>query len=363
MSTWKNIRGLRVIAGLQGRVSAFRIRQSAEHLGRVCELIPAAVPHQRDLTWLELRRVTPAILAGAQSAEVGVSLLDVFNGVFGMGVTEDPSALHSDKFAPNFVTLTGLAVACEPTLLPAGLRALAFAAVLSSGRWYLPRRSIRKISAACCDAEWDSVPTILAQAALRSVIRRCRSFRLWRCLLEQLARSGEWAKLLDEAFNQRRYVTASQKALRRSDGDSVLRPRFERISHRDTILAAELIGRSHGELDRFEHGSARNWMLPLVERSTGCYLERTMAAHFLCEWLRRDGPVLPNEVAEAMERGIAPTARNDYSNFRKAFSMKSWEILHDVLKHWAIITELECFVCEQDRVRFWHHFGSNGESK
>ena len=64
-----------------------------------------------------------------------------------------------------------------------------------------------------------------------------------------------------------------------------------------------------------------------------------------------------------IERGIAPRAWDDYSNFREAFSMKSWPLLRGSFTKAAIVTELDHFVTEDDRSEFWRWFDGEGAKK
>jgi hypothetical protein len=266
--------------------------------------------------------------------------------------------------APNFVQLAGLCVACALLAPPGGAPALAWAGALAGELpWRLPRRARRAIFQCVARGDLDAVPPVLAVLALQAAFQCVPSFRTWRKLLAALAAMQQWELLLSRSRTSGSYARAALRALRQDQSAAVRVGWFEKASRHETLLAAELIALAYIELSRFDRRIVRRWVLPLIERSTGLILARTRAAGFVCEHLHELGDSCAAEVAGMIERGIAPRAWDDYSNFREAFSMKSWPLLRGSFTKAAIVTELDHFVTEDDRSEFWRWFDGEGAKK
>lgn len=319
---------------LRGGLRSVRLRRSIRHLRNLIVKIPREVPGERDLTWLELRRIIPAILAQCHRPELPASL----SGVPG----EVPS---------NLAVMQGLLVSLdspvhgvrEETILARAVCSLRFPSVV-------PSDARRELLRACEKVEWTSAPADLALAASQKAFRLKRSIPLWRRVLGEFARAERWNDICSKARRHPVLSLLARKELHR-----------ERTTLSDErILAAELIALARCYAGNSDRQVARHWLLPLVTRSTGRYMERTFAARRLCEQLVGPCHVSPIELAEAIERGITPKGNGDYSNFRDAFSPVTWERLHGAFRNWAIFTELERFACEHDRARFWRYITSKG---
>jgi len=359
--------GFRILRPIQRWRHEARLRRAVRCSEYLLRRVPREVPLNRDLTWGELRRIVPAILAPEGSTVFGGLLLPAFEAVcrsrLDAAVVSPSAPIKRIAIRSNFIALTGLYVACNTALLPGALPAVAWAVLLSDSWWRVPRRAVRRMLQACVESEWDSVTPALAVRALRDALRRRPVFALWRRLLAALAASGDWPSVLSEAAARRHFFAAARKGISQNGGSALLRPRLERVAHGELVLAAELIGRAYCQLERFDRHSARYWLLPLIERATGRYIDRTTAARFLCDNLRTDGPIRAEEVAKAIERGIAPLSQDDYSNFRRIFSINSWMSMREAFRHWAIVAELDRFAAAEDRIRFWRYFESAGAER
>jgi hypothetical protein len=332
--------------------------------------IPSEVPYRRDLARWELRRIARSVMSSPELLR-GVSrkILPIFDAHcrprLEQAVEEASQAGGGDLLRevvdPNFVLLAGLCVACSLPSTPDGSFALAWAAVLTNELPYrLPNRGRRAIFQCCATLDWAGVPPRLALPVLQGAFLRAPCLLLWRRLLGVFAAIQDWHSLLNRSRRPRRYVRATLRALRQELTTTVRVGWFERAPCREAVLAAELIARAHIAIDRFDRRSARQWILPLLERSTGLFLARTRAAGFVCEHLHELGEACAAQVAGMIERGIAPLAWDDYSNFRQAFSMKSWPLLRRSLTKAGIVTELDHFVTEADRCEFWRWFNGEG---
>jgi hypothetical protein len=321
-----------MMAGVRLRFRVARLRRSVRDLDRLMARIPREVPEARDINWREVRQIAPALLARCHAPELPATLLQT---------------VHAPR--SNFAFIAGLAAALDSAMIPSQrLRAMAHALGSMSFRWVIPSACRRKLLLACGSVEWDSVPSDLALAALSAAFRLKRSIPLWRRLLGELARAERWAAICSEIRAHPRYTYLVRAELRRSK-DAL---------DCERIWAAELIALARYETADRSRGLARSWFLPLVERSTERFLPRGAAARRLSEQLKLPSHVKADELAPAIERGIAPNDVDDYSNFRKAFAEETWEQLHGAFSNWAIFTELERFACELDRARFWRHIES-----
>jgi hypothetical protein len=265
---------------------------------------------------------------------------------------------------PNFVQLAGLCVACAVPAPPEDAHALAWAAALAGELpWRLSRRARRAIFQCCAHENMEGVPPGLAVLALRATFRCIPLFRTWRRLLSALAAMQQWELLLSRSRSPGSYARTTLRALHKDQAAELRVGWSEKASRYETLLVAELIALAYVALGRFDRRMVRRWVLPLIERSTGLFLPRTRAAGFVCEHLHALGEGCAAEFAGMIERGIAPLAWDDYSNFRQAFSMKSWPLLRCFLTKAGIVTELERFVTEADRTEFWRWFDGKGAEK
>ena len=314
-----------------------RIKRSAHYFQRLVAAIPAEVPTRRDITWLELHRIAPAILIEGENSRVVERFM-----------------VAAEQAPSRFAFVTGLLVARNPIRhTRSGLEALALS--LCSIRYGLfgPSAALLNLLRACENLEWDDLPSQLALVALTKAFRLRRSMALWRRCLGALAAAERWEEI---CTNMRRNPLHSHLA--RNALSLELRPRDS-----ERVLAAELITLARCHIGDPSRELARRWLLPLVSRSTERFMKRTFAARRLTEQLDDQSHVGPGELAAAIEGGITPNTGDDYSNFRAAFSPATWEHLHPCFHNWAIFTELERFACEHDRCRFWRYIESKGAIK
>jgi hypothetical protein len=97
-----------------------------------------------------------------------------------------------------------------------------------------------------------------------------------------------------------------------------------------------------------------DWMLPLLKRTTERYLEKMVIARYLIA--RLDSLPRPETIVSAIEASVTPRSQSDYSNFRGAFSMRTWTILRRCLTQPRLMSELDLFVTATDREVFWTTF-------
>jgi len=323
-----------LLESIRGGLRSARLRRSSCCLEGLIARIPLNVPCERDVTWTELRSVVPAILARCYRPSLPVFLLGI--------PCEVPS---------NFALLKGLVVALDSAVhSPGGLIALARAVCSVRFRWLITSAARRELLRVCEGVEWAAAPADVALSVSQKAFRLRRSMPLWRRLLGELARGERWDDICAEARRRPVLPRLARMELRRR-GAAV---------NRERILTAELIALARCHARNSGRELARNWLLPLVSCSTGRFMERTSAARHLSEQLVTPCHVAPAELAEAIERGIAPLADGDYSNFRNAFSPATWERLHGAFENWAVFTELERFACEHDRARFWRFISAKG---
>jgi hypothetical protein len=310
------------------------LTRSTSQLHALARRIEAGVPAAYEVSTFEVRRIAPAILARAYRQDLVAPFYD-FNPVV-------PS---------NLAFVVGLLVAQSPWAdTTPGLSALARAVHSLRVRWLLPSGLRRHLLQACESLEWSALSPDVALPALQTAFRLRRSINLWRRTLGELARLGQWQEICREAFRRPLLAWRTSAALRRAPaGDNA-----------ELVLIAELIALARCQMGEISRRLARVWLLPLICRSTGRFLPRTFAAYRLSEQLGSPAHVSAVELAGAIERGIAPRGNDDYSNLRDAFSHATWERLHPEFHDAAILTELERFASEDDRLRFWRHITPKG---
>jgi hypothetical protein len=325
-----------MMADWNSKLRHSRLRRSLRHLDQLIARIPNEVPVARDITWLEVRRIAPALLARCHASDVASIFLSIgFTG------------------RSNFTFVAGLTAALDSTWAPSQrLRAMALALDSTRCRWLIQSACRRQLLFACENVEWNSTPSEISIRALRTALHLKRSMPLWRRLLSELARIEKWDLIRAETHAHPVYTCLAQAELRSHKG----------LDDRERLWAAEMIALARYNTGDQGRGLARSWLLPLVERSTDRYVARTTAARYLNKQLKSLCHVTPVELAAAIERGIAPNGVDDYSNLREAFSEDGWERLHGAFRNWGILTELERFACACDRDRFWRYI-EQSESK
>ena len=305
--------------------------RSERFLDELAPKIPHEIPFRRDLSWWELRATVPAIEASYRQ-----DLIESLRGIHG---------------PVNFTFFKALAIGSDPVRHdPENLAALAQAVGSLRSCWLAALPVCRGLLRICETAEWEALNADLAREAARAAFRSGRSLPLWRRYVGQLARAERWEEVCGEARWRPFLTRLACRELTRA-GTKI---------DKERILAAELIAESRWRAGNSGKSLARNWLLPLIGRSTGRFLARTAAARRLSEQLDTLAYVTAAELAQAIEQGIAPASAGDYSNLRAAFSYATWERLHGAFRNEGIFTELERFACEHDRNRFWHFIASKG---
>jgi hypothetical protein len=325
---------VRRAAALFRAIQQARLHRSARLLHELAAAAETGAYSAKDTSLLEVRRVTPAIVARFFDPR---------------RVT--PLSMATHKVPSNLALVAGLIASQTPSLAPdVRFRAIAAAVRSIQMRWLLPRRSVALLLTACEGAEWGGVAADIALATLQRAFRIRRSMALWRRLLGELARQERWADLCAELRSRRLLAWRARRVLggRPDPGD------------RDAVQAGELIAMARCRIGATDRSLARCWLLPLIGRSTDRYLTRTQCARRLSEQLVRPAHVKARELAEAIERGVAPLSPDNYSNFREAFCPETWELLHPAFRDAGIFTELEVFASEDDRCRFWRHIAPKG---
>jgi len=190
---------------------------------------------------------------------------------------------------------------------------------------------------------WRSLAAGLA-ARIRSAFRPVSLEELV-VVLEVLAREHRFADIVAKVQRHRRLERRVRKAL---CGSGTTGP--------DTIVirAAELIASGWIGVGRFDSGIVCDWLLPLLQRSTGRHLAKTALARYLVDRLAEVED--PGAVVKAIEAHIPPRSWSDYSNIRAVFSMKTWPVLRRHLVGPRLISELDLFVTSTDRREFWSEF-------
>lgn len=307
-----------------------RRTRSERFLDDLISAIPHEVPFRRDFSTWELRACVPALETGYHP-----DLIGQIRGIRG---------------SSNFTIFKALAVGSNPARHdPENLSTLAQAVISFRSRWFAAFPVHRALLRICAAAEWDALNTDLALEAAHAAFRIGRSVPLWRRYLAQLARVERWEEVCGEARWRPLLTRLARGELTRT-----------RLVDKERILAAELIAKARSTAGNSGRNLARDWMLPLISRSTERFLLRTTAARRLSEQLETPAHVTAAELARAIEQGIAPIAPGNYSNLRAAFSPATWERLHDAFRNAGIFTELQRFACEHDRNRFWRFIASKG---
>ena len=317
---------------IRGAFRSAKLSRSMGDLSRLGLDIPTRVPARRDITLLELRRITPALLRLSHNADLRSKFVE----------TPDEGRRH-------FRLVKGLIVAQAGDIqTPEALETLARAVLAIRFGWALPSPIKSVLLRPCEDREWMAVSPELALKALHKAFRLRRSMAIWRRILSTLSTERRWDDICEEARLHPIHNHLAAKALESS----------KMADTSERLLAAELIAlaRCH-EGDRGRE-LARRWLLQLVSCSTERFMKRTFAARVLCEQLLSHAHVSPPELARAIELGIKPAGDEDYSNFREAFAPKTWPCLHQAFISSGILTELERFACELDRCRFWEYIDS-----
>ncbi len=314
------------------KIRLARLARSARRLHEVAGFIKSGVPAGYDISTLDVRKIAPAILNHYYNDELVTPLRD-----FALRV---PS---------NLAFVRGLLVAHMP--LAATFEGLAaIAGAVHSIRWMLPTSLRRELLLICETLEWDALCCDIALPALRVAFRRHRSIGLWRRMIGQLARAEEWKEICLEGSRRPLLAWLARAALRLATP----------VKDVERVQIAEIIALARCQIGDNGRSLARKWLLPLICSSTGRYLPRTSAARYLSEQLDSPAHVSAIELADAIERGIVPLGNEDYSNFREAFCPATWERLHPAFRDAGILTELERFASEDDRLRFWRHVTPKG---
>lgn len=308
---------------------AHSTRQLHELAGRIATGVPAAC----EISMFEVRRIAPAILARAYRQD----LVAPFYG-------------FTPLVPSNLAFVTGLLVAQSASANTApGLSALSGAVRSIRIRWLLPSGLRRELLQACESLEWDALSPDLAVPALRAAFRLRRSIGLWRRMLAELTRLGQWQEICHEGSRRPLLAWRTRTALHRPPAN-----------RSEAVQIAEIIALARCHIGDTSRRLARDWLLPLICHSTGRFLPRTFAARCLSEQLDPPAHVSAIELAGAIGRGIAPKGNDDYSNFRDAFCHGTWERLHPAFCDAGVFTELERFASEDDRLRFWRHITPKG---
>jgi hypothetical protein len=317
---------------IRHKIRLARLARSAQRLHELAVCIKSEVPIDYDISTLDVSKIAPAILTHSYNDELVTPLRDVAHRV--------PS---------NLAFVRGLLVAQAPLAGRfEGLNAVASA--VHSVHWMIPRGLRRELLLICETLEWDVLCCDIALPALRVAFRRHRSIGLWRRMLGELARAEAWQEICLERSRHPLLAWLTRRTIRRATTSKDI----------ERVQIAEIIALARCRIGDNGCSLARKWLLPLICRSTGRYLPCTSAARQLSEQLDSPAHVSAIELADAMERGIVPAGNEDYSNFREAFCLATWERLHPAFHDAGILTELERFASEDDRLRFWRHVTPKG---
>ena len=183
---------------------------------------------------------------------------------------------------------------------------------------------------------------------LEDILRRRAELRYLQALLEIHYHRRRFAAIAAAAEAHSRLVDSAWQAVSRPAA-----PSSSMAADRAARDVIELVGAGAVGSRRFSPGVLESRLIWLLGRSQTKFVPNEPVGHFLCWHLDRCGS--REAVARAIE-AMPGVSDVDASILHEVFALRTWTLLRPLLRKPSIVTELDRFVTERDRLAFWHSF-------